>query len=128
MFQRLVVKCCQQLSRCYSGRQIQLPDLSADTRESSAVQRVTVNCLTGDSCGRLVPLPSHMVPSDENRYSSSLADTNLKNKEKMHNIYDNEINGRNVQYSCMPHMAINVLSIILRHDDSQTTQISHRVT
>jgi len=28
----------------------------------------------------------------------------------------------------MPHMAINVLTIDFRHDDSQTTQISHRVT
>jgi len=28
----------------------------------------------------------------------------------------------------MPHMAINVLAISLRHDDSQTAQISHRVT
>jgi len=27
----------------------------------------------------------------------------------------------------MPHMAINVLTVNFRHDDSQTTQISHRV-
>jgi len=28
----------------------------------------------------------------------------------------------------MPHMAINVLTVNFRHDDSQTTQISHRVS
>jgi len=27
----------------------------------------------------------------------------------------------------MPHVAINVLGINFKHDDSQTTQISHRV-
>jgi len=28
----------------------------------------------------------------------------------------------------MPHMAVNVLTLNFRHDDSQTTQISDRVT
>jgi len=31
-------------------------------------------------------------------------------------------------FAHVPHMAINVLTVNFRHDDSQTTQISHRVT